>query len=220
MFFRITAWAILRSNVIVRQLYSYAVTKSGDQRHLLLTSRTSIQVNVCQLLKSHTFQTLRRETAKMDKPIKTFERLPKSIVPIHYEISIKPDLVKLVFEGSENITLKVSPLFINIIILQKIFVNSCTDIKTFFTFQPLNQVVEPVNKIRLNSLELELSNVSVIVENGEEIAISDVTIDTENESAIFSLPLFLQPGQVHLKLSFKGAIIDKLKGFYCSKYVT
>ena len=77
-----------------------------------------------------------------------------------------------------------------------------------------------MNKIRLNSLELELSNVSVIVENGEEIAISDVTIDTENESAIFSLPLFLQPGQVHLKLSFKGAIIDKLKGFYCSKYVT
>ena len=40
-------------------------------------------------------------------PVKAFERLPKSVVPVHYEITIKPDLVKLVFEGHESVTLKV-----------------------------------------------------------------------------------------------------------------
>ena len=44
---------------------------------------------------------------KMTQSVKAFERLPKSVVPLHYEITIKPDLVKLVFEGHENITLKV-----------------------------------------------------------------------------------------------------------------
>ena len=46
-----------------------------------------------------------------------FERLPKSIVPTHYNITIKPDLVKLVFEGEECITLKV---LISLIVLLSI----------------------------------------------------------------------------------------------------
>lgn len=40
-------------------------------------------------------------------PVKPFERLPKTVVPVHYDITIKPDLVKLVFEGHESVTLKV-----------------------------------------------------------------------------------------------------------------
>ena len=40
--------------------------------------------------------------------VSEFERLPKNVQPIHYEITIKPDLVKLVFDGYENVTLKVA----------------------------------------------------------------------------------------------------------------
>lgn len=82
------------------------------------------------------------------------------------------------------------------------------------------QVVEPVSEIALNSLDLELSDVKVVHEDGQIINIHDVKLDVENEKAIFTLPSVLQPGRVMLKLSFKGVIIDKLKGFYCSKYVT
>jgi hypothetical protein len=46
-----------------------------------------------------------------------------------------------------------------------------------------------------------------------------VVLDVENEKAVFKLSSVLQPGQYHLKLEFKGVIIDKLKGFYCSKYL-
>lgn len=42
--------------------------------------------------------------------VKVFERLPKSVVPVHYEITIKPDLVKLIFDGSESVLLKVFAL--------------------------------------------------------------------------------------------------------------
>lgn len=47
------------------------------------------------------------QNSKMTPPVKAFERLPKNIVPVHYDITIKPDLVKLVFEGNESITLNV-----------------------------------------------------------------------------------------------------------------
>ena len=76
-----------------------------------------------------------------------------------------------------------------------------------------------MDQIILNSLELELDNVKVVDSANQELSISEVILDVENEKAIFKLPSVLQPGQYSLKLSFKGAIIDKLKGFYCSKYV-
>ncbi len=76
-----------------------------------------------------------------------------------------------------------------------------------------------MDQIILNSLELELDNVRLADASGQETSVSEVVLDAETEKAIFKLPSVLQPGQYHLKLAFKGAIIDKLKGFYCSKYL-
>lgn len=76
-----------------------------------------------------------------------------------------------------------------------------------------------MDHIVLNTLELELDNVRVTNAAGTETSVSEVVLDAENEKAVFKLASLLQPGEYHLKLEFKGAIIDKLKGFYCSKYV-
>ena len=80
------------------------------------------------------------------------------------------------------------------------------------------QVVEPVDQIELNSIELQLSDAVIVAENGKETPVASVEIIAEKEKAIFKLAAKLQPGTVQLKLAFKGVIIDKLKGFYCSKY--
>ena len=80
------------------------------------------------------------------------------------------------------------------------------------------QVVEAADQIVLNSCELELSDIKVIPDGGDEITITEPIIDIENEKAIFKLPAPLQPGKALLKLAFKGVITDKMKGFYCSKY--
>lgn len=77
---------------------------------------------------------------------------------------------------------------------------------------------EPIEKIVLNSLELELSCASVVGANGEETPVQQIVSDKKNQRASFMLSSKLQPGSVQLKLSFKGVINDKLKGFYRSKY--
>lgn len=77
----------------------------------------------------------------------------------------------------------------------------------------MEKVVEPVTQIVLNSIDLELSDVTV-----NDQAVAHVDLDKENEKAFIKLSSVLQPGKYQMKLAFKGVIIDKLKGFYCSKY--
>ena len=80
------------------------------------------------------------------------------------------------------------------------------------------QVVEPVDHIVLNSLELELAGVGLKSESGESVPVDRVELDPKEEKATFRLSGKIQPGLYQLEMSFKGVIIDKLKGFYCSKY--
>jgi hypothetical protein len=39
---------------------------------------------------------------------KPFERLPKSVVPKHYDLQLKPDLKTFIFEGQETVKIEVS----------------------------------------------------------------------------------------------------------------
>lgn len=42
------------------------------------------------------------------KERKPFSRLPTLVTPVHYELTIQPDLVKFVFEGSVKITVNIN----------------------------------------------------------------------------------------------------------------
>ena len=45
---------------------------------------------------------------KSDTDRKPFERIPKNVVPTHYNISLAPDLENLTFTGSEIITVEIT----------------------------------------------------------------------------------------------------------------
>lgn len=80
------------------------------------------------------------------------------------------------------------------------------------------QVKEPVDKLVLNALDLEFSDVSVVDGSGLETIVCQVDLDVKEERAVLTLQSTLQPGLVKLKLTFKGVINDKLKGFYRCKH--
>jgi puromycin-sensitive aminopeptidase len=111
-------------------------------------------------------------------------RLPTTVVPSHYNLSLAPDLKEKVFTGKAVIDVEVS---------------------------------QPVQKIILNALELEILEAHVIDANGTKIT-GTVTYDTDKEFAIISLPETLAAGKSKLYTSFKGILNDKLKGFYSSPW--
>lgn len=122
---------ILASGELLQRFPSFmsfiSSSSSAKSNQLLAVFPIGLTYRSCQLVSerfsaSREFVTGRsaenRETREFEQqgqeelnskmlPVKAFERLPKSVVPVHYEITIKPDLVKLVFEGHESVTLKV-----------------------------------------------------------------------------------------------------------------
>lgn len=46
--------------------------------------------------------------ANMSGEKKAFRRLPKSVKPIVYDLYLKPDLEKFIFEGKETVSINVS----------------------------------------------------------------------------------------------------------------
>ena len=57
-----------------------------------------------------------------------------------------------------------------------------------------------MDQIILNSLDLELDSVRLVDSAWQETSATDIVLDSK-------------------MFAFKGAVINKLKGFYCSKYV-
>jgi len=56
---------------------------------------------------------------------KPFERLPKSVVPKHYDLQIKPDLKTFIFEGHETVKVEVSNWEVLKSILKTFFLIGC-----------------------------------------------------------------------------------------------
>ena len=79
------------------------------------------------------------------------------------------------------------------------------------------QVHEPVRQVRLNAAELEFKAVSVEGPAGK-VLVGDVTLDGENEQAVFDFRETLTAGRWELRVSFSGILNDKLHGFYRSTY--
>jgi puromycin-sensitive aminopeptidase len=81
----------------------------------------------------------------------------------------------------------------------------------------LVKIHEPARQIVLNAAELEFHSVTATGANGKTLA-GSVTLDGENEQAVFTFPEPLAAGNLKLATKFSGILNDKLHGFYRSTY--
>lgn len=91
-----------------------------------------------------------------------------------------------------------------------------------FVFEGLESVAVTVNKatktIKVNSIEIDISNVSYLPEGAGKEITAAVSYSKEHETATFEFPEEIKEGKGVLKIVFTGELNDRMKGFYRSKY--
>lgn len=75
----------------------------------------------------------------------------------------------------------------------------------------------PTKQITLHAAELEVEDAEFIHQN-KEIWAGRISYDKSTETVTFTFPKNIQKGKGELKLTFKGILNDKMRGFYRSRY--
>ena len=79
------------------------------------------------------------------------------------------------------------------------------------------EVLESTSAIQLNSIEINIQTVK-LTQNGQTSAASNISYDTENETATLRFDSAIPTGISFLEIIFTGDLNDKLRGFYRSQY--
>ncbi|MCF7833875.1 MAG: M1 family metallopeptidase [Candidatus Pacebacteria bacterium] len=119
---------------------------------------------------------------------KTKIRLSKNIIPLRYNIEVKPDLENFTFSGKEVI-------FVNIL--------ENTDTITLHT-----------KDIQIDVANVSVSS----KKDDQKIFAKKITYNQKQETATFFFSKKIPAGKIFLTLIFKGILNDKMRGFYRSKY--
>jgi len=115
-------------------------------------------------------------------------RLPAHIVPMRYDITLKPDLEAFTFEGKETIHLSLKKAAKKITLHSKEL-----DIRSA-------EIVRDAGKGSAKEFALRIS------------------YDEKAETATFAFPRKIPRGDLELRLIFSGILNDKMRGFYRSRY--
>jgi puromycin-sensitive aminopeptidase len=107
-------------------------------------------------------------------------RLPRTVSPVHYALTLEPDLAAATFAGRVHITLTVH---------------------------------EPTERLLCNALDLEID--SVVLDHHGAL---QVHLDPEHERLELIASSMILPGEHHLRISYRGVLNDKLRGFYRSTF--
>lgn len=115
-------------------------------------------------------------------------RLPKEVIPIHYDLYFHPNLEKGTFFGKASI---------------------------------LIDVQDDRRTIALHQKDLNITSVKLItygLDKDYEIKISSISKPTKYEIFVISTENEIKSGLYNLSLEFDGSLLDKIAGFYRSKY--
>lgn len=91
------------------------------------------------------------------------------------------------------------------------------DNKFFFY---LSQILQPTDKIILNSVDLSINSVQIKLLPAGESLVPEYLLSIEDETLTLQFIEALPVGNAELVVEFIGELNDKMKGFYRSKYVT
>ena len=116
-------------------------------------------------------------------------RLSKDVMPLEYDIQLKPDLENFTFEGIETINLSL--------------------LKKTKTITLHSKEIEIITADILNGKDPRHGGASKIF--------AKISYDKKRETATFVFPVFLN-GKAKLTLVFRGILNDKMRGFYRSRY--
>ena len=117
-------------------------------------------------------------------------RLPRTVVPRRYDLTLEPDLNAASFVGHETIAVDVAA--------------------------PTSEVVLNAVEIEMDEATAEIPAGDA---GGEPlVATANVTLDEESERATLSFDRPLPAGPATLHLRFRGVLNDKLRGFYRSTF--
>lgn len=101
----------------VSSIISFKQNRSAESSSQVWINRINAQrdqvIITESTLQSTNFSTFATPVEINQKPAAMkpdFERLPKTVSPSHYELQLKPDLVKFSFEGSLKTSIKVSTI--------------------------------------------------------------------------------------------------------------
>ena len=116
-------------------------------------------------------------------------RLPRTVVPRRYDLTLEPDLDAATFAGHETVAV---------------------------------DVAEPTRTIVLNAADLEIDEATLRLgaqgEGEGDQLVAQVSLDAEAERATLTFDRPLPAGPARLHLRFRGALNDKLVGFYRSTF--
>ena len=123
-------------------------------------------------------------------------RLPRTVLPSHYKLLLKPDLDAATFEGEVTIDVDVT--------------------------EPTSQVKLHAKDLNITAATISRSNgtaftATVTDENGKPLD-GSVELDKDACNAVLSVNGTIGKGKWQIHLSFRGVLNDKLKGFYRSSY--
>src|SRR5277367_5010828 len=136
------------------------------------------------------------------------QRLPGGVHPVHYALTLTPDLKAATFSGEETIDLVLDAP-------SKSITLNAAEIK----FGEVKVDVLPVATYDYGKLGSQPRPLSPLeADKRPQTAIT--TLDHEKEQATFTFANELPAGKVTLAIRYTGVLNDKLRGFYLSKTKT
>ncbi|MEE2884427.1 MAG: M1 family metallopeptidase [Chloroflexota bacterium] len=91
-----------------------------------------------------------------------------------------------------------------------------------FTFKGIEvvtiEISRPTDLIVLNCIEIDVTGCSIVDAGGQGQSVECIDYDIDKETVMLNFANELPSGPAELTLHFKGALNDKLRGFYRSKY--